>query len=103
MRMRLLTRPLLLALTTVLVVTACGGSSGPSDTGTADLKIMVGGLSKQIYLPNKLAEVLGYFKEQDLNVTLLDEASGQDTSEEVVAGNVDGGSGSYSHVLELQS
>ncbi len=102
--MRLLSRPFLSAVISALVVvTACGSSAGPPETGTADLKIMVGGLSKQIYLPNKLAEILGYFKEQNLNVTLVDEASGQDTSEEVVAGNVDGGSGSYSHVLELQA
>ena len=55
----------------------------------ASLKIMVGGLSKQIYLPNMLAQQLGYFKEQNLNVTLIDEGSGQGSETEVVAGNVD--------------
>jgi NitT/TauT family transport system substrate-binding protein len=102
--MRLFIRPLLFVLTAVFVLTACGGSTAApaTDNSPADVKIMVGGLNKQIYIPNKLAELLGYFKEQNLNVTLIDEGSGQASEEEVIAGNVDGGSGSYSHVLELQ-
>ena len=102
--MRMFIRPLLFVLTAVFVLTACGGSTAApaTDNSPADVKIMVGGLNKQIYIPNKLAELLGYFKEQNLNVTLIDEGSGQASEEEVIAGNVDGGSGSYSHVLELQ-
>jgi len=102
--MRIFIRPLLFVLTAVFVLTACGGSTAApaTDNSPADVKIMVGGLNKQIYIPNKLAELLGYFKEQNLNVTLIDEGSGQASEEEVIAGNVDGGSGSYSHVLELQ-
>src|ERR1700716_264984 len=103
MRMRVLTRPLLFVLTAIFVVTACGGSTAaPPDNSPADLKIMVGGINKQIYIPNKLTEILGYFKEQNLNVTLIDEGSGQASEEEVIAGNVQAGSGSYSHVLEVQ-
>ncbi len=45
---------------------------------------MVGGLSKQIYLPNMLTQQLGYFKQEGLDVTLIDEASGQ-SSENVSA------------------
>ena len=102
--MRMFIRPLLFVLTAVFVLTACGGSTAApaTDNSPPDVKIMVGGLNKQIYIPNKLAELLGYFKEQNLNVTLIDEGSGQASEEEVIAGNVDGGSGSYSHVLELQ-
>ncbi len=102
--MRIFIRPLLFVLTAVFILTACGGSTAApaTDNSPADVKIMVGGLNKQIYIPNKLAELLGYFKEQNLNVTLIDEGSGQASEEEVIAGNVDGGSGSYSHVLELQ-
>src|SRR2546428_13295070 len=64
---------------------------------------MVGGLNKQIYLPNMLAQQLGYFKEQYLDVTLVDEGSGQGSEEEVVAGNVDAGSGAYPHPLQLNA
>jgi len=101
--MRFLIRPLSIVIGALFVLTACGGTSAPvADNSPVDLKIMVGGMSKQIYLPNKLTEILGYFKEQNLNVTLIDEQSGQSSEEEVIAGNVQAGSGSYSHVLELQ-
>jgi NitT/TauT family transport system substrate-binding protein len=63
---------------------------------------MVGGLSKQIYLPNMLTQRLGYFRQAGLDVTLIDEASGQSSENEVLAGQVDAGSGSYNHTIELQ-
>ncbi len=39
------------------------------------ITIMVGGYEKQIYLPAKLAESLGYFKDEGLDVELLNEAA----------------------------
>ncbi len=118
-------RLLIFAATVGLIVGACGGSSAttipsaaapsaapasaaaPSaatpSTAPAKVTIMVGGMSKQIYLPNKLTEALGYFKEQNLDVTLVDEPSGTDTETEVVAGHADMGSGSYDHTLDLQA
>jgi NitT/TauT family transport system substrate-binding protein len=64
---------------------------------------MVGGMSKQIYLPNILTKQLGYFDQQGLDVTLIDEASGQSSEDSVLAGQVDAGSGSYNHTIELQA
>lgn len=93
----------------VFLLSACGSSNTTTTTvnGTTttvtQLKIMVGGLSKQIYLPNELTQQLGYFKEQGLDVTLIDEASGQSSENEVLAGQVDAGSGSYNHTIELQA
>lgn len=94
----------------VLILSACGssnngtGSNGNGSTSTPiSLKIMVGGLNKQIYLPNELTQRLGYFSQEGLNVTLIDEASGQSAEDEVLAGQVDAGSGSYNHTIELQA
>src|SRR5437016_10801724 len=92
----------------VLILSACGsstsgGSGSSSGSGKTALKIMVGGLSKQIYLPNELTQRLGYFAAQGLDVTLIDEASGQSSENEVLAGQVDAGSGSYNHTIELQA
>src|SRR2546421_6375788 len=91
----------------VLLLSACGGSSygsgSSSSSGTTQVKIMVGGLSKQIYLPNMLTQQLGYFKQEGLDVTLIDEASGESSENEVLAGQVDAGSGSYNHTIELQA
>ena len=63
---------------------------------------MVGGLNKQIYLPNMLAQQLGYFKAENLDVTLIDEGSGQGSEEALIAKQVQAGSGAYSHTIELQ-
>jgi NitT/TauT family transport system substrate-binding protein len=90
----------------VLILSACGSSSSGgsgSSGGKTHLSIMVGGLSKQIYLPNMLTKQLGYFDQQGLDVTLIDEASGQSSENEVLAGQVDAGSGSYNHTIELQA
>jgi NitT/TauT family transport system substrate-binding protein len=93
-----------LAVAALIALAACGGTSGANqETGIYPMKIMVGGLSKQIYLPNMLAQQLGYFKEQNLEVTLINEQSGVATETMVLAGAVDAGSGSYNHVLELQA
>ncbi|MBV9230124.1 MAG: ABC transporter substrate-binding protein [Chloroflexi bacterium] len=104
-----------LGIILVLILSACGGSSSNSSGGSSSgsgssgssakipLKIMVGGLNKQIYLPNMLAKQLGYFDQQGLDVTLIDEASGQSAEDEVLAGQVDAGSGSYNHTIELQA
>jgi NitT/TauT family transport system substrate-binding protein len=93
-------------LISATLLAACGSSTGSSGSGGSSppdkLRIMVGGLNKQIYLPNELAQRLGYFKEQNLDVTLIDEASGQSSEEQVLSGNVEAGSGSYNHTQELQ-
>ena len=96
---------MLASIAAIFVLAACGSTSSPSTgaTQTVSLKIMVGGLNKQIYLPNMLAQRLGYFKDYGLNVTLIDEGSGQASEEEVVAGNVDAGSGAYVHPMVLNT
>ncbi len=95
------------AVAVLAIAAACGGttpsSSGGGTQATVSLKIMVGGLNKQIYLPNMLAQQLGYFKAENLDVTLIDEGSGQASEEEVVAGNVDAGSGAYVHPMVLNT
>src|SRR5437588_9231207 len=105
-----ITRNALVAVGAVVALSACGGTSNSAGTGSSpatmqpvDLKIMVGGLNKQIYLPNMLAKQLGYFDQEKINATLIDEGSGQGTELEVVAGNVDAGSGAYSHPVELNA
>src|SRR5215469_17360762 len=88
----------------VLILSACGNNStGSNGSGKIHLSIMVGGLNEQIYLPNMLTQRLGYFAQEGLDVTLIDEASGQSSEDAVLAGQVDAGSGSYNHTIELQA
>jgi len=102
--MRIFIRPSLFVLMAVFVLTACGGSSSAppaADNTPADVKIMVGGLNKQIYLPNKLTEALGYFKDQNLTVNLIDEPSGKDATSALIASEVEASSGSYDHTIDV--
>ena len=65
--------------------------------------IIIGGYEKQIYLPAKLTESLGYFKAEGLDVELLNEASGVDAENEMLAGAVQGVVGFYDHCVDLQT
>ena len=105
--MRNLKRGLVMPAMAVMALSACGGTSASSSgsggsTQSVALKIMVGGLNKQIYLPNMLTQQLGYFTAENLNVTLVDEGSGQGSEEALIAKQVQAASGSYSHTIELQ-
>ena len=67
------------------------------------ITIMVGGYEKQIYLPAKLAEMLGYFKAEGLDVVLLNESSGINAENEMLTGAVQGVVGFYDHCVDLQT
>ena len=67
------------------------------------ITIVVGGYEKQIYLPAKLTERLGYFKDEGLDVDLINEAAGVDAENELLAGQVQGVVGFYDHCIDLQS
>ena len=68
-----------------------------------DVSIMIGGIEKQIYLPAVLAEKLGYFDAEGLNVTLLSEPAGVEAADEMLAGAVQGVIGFYDHNIDLQA
>jgi len=67
------------------------------------ITIMVGGINKLIYLPPKLAENLGYFKAEGLDVELQSQQAGVDAENELLAGAVQGVVGYYDHSIDLQS
>ncbi|HEY0330147.1 MAG TPA: ABC transporter substrate-binding protein [Rhodopseudomonas sp.] len=67
------------------------------------IKIMVGGIDKQIYLPAKLAAQLGFFKEQGLDVELFNSNSGAQAATALLAREVQGVVGFYDHTIDLQS
>ncbi|WP_413185599.1 ABC transporter substrate-binding protein [Paraburkholderia sacchari] len=67
------------------------------------ITIMVGGITKLIYLPAKLTEQLGYFKDEGLDVELLSQPAGVDAENELLAGAVQGVVGFYDHTIDLQT
>ena len=75
-----------------------------SDAGAADkIAIIVGGMEKQIYLPPVLCEKLGFFKEQGLDVELINSRAGVEAENELLAGAVQGVVGFYDHTIDLQA
>ena len=76
------------ALTAVLAVGLL--TAVPAVRADEKVTIMVGGYEKQIYLPAKLAESLGYFRDEGLDVELLNEPAGVDAENEMLAGAVQG-------------
>ncbi len=54
-------------------------------------------------LPAKLAESLGYFKDEGLEVELLNESAGVDAENQLLAGAVQGVVGFYDHCVDLQA
>ncbi|MFL9923282.1 ABC transporter substrate-binding protein [Herbaspirillum lusitanum] len=67
------------------------------------ITIMVGGITKMVYLPAKLTEQLGYFKEEGLDVELQSQPAGVDAENELLAGAVQAVVGFYDHSIDLQT
>ncbi len=85
------------------VLVALAFSASVSAVAGDKIFIMVGGIEKQIYLPAALAEQLGYFREQGLDVELRSEPSGINAENELLSGSVQGVIGFYDHTIDLQA
>ena len=98
-----------LALATLGTATACSssgssGGSGSSDSGTPTVRLMVGGIDKQIYLPYQLAQDLGFYKKYGVNVQLSTEQNGGVGAETaMVSGQVDMAGAWYVHAIDFQA
>jgi NitT/TauT family transport system substrate-binding protein len=68
-----------------------------------NLTLGVGGKGLLYYLPLTLAERLGYFKEQGLNVTINDFAGGAQSLQALVGGSIDVVAGAYEHTIRMQA
>ncbi len=90
-----------LALASMVVAGLASQHAAAADDGK--ITIMVGGITKLIYLPAKLTEQLGYFKDEGLNVELLSQPAGVDAENELLAGAVQGVVGFYDHTIDLQT
>src|SRR5260370_5450867 len=92
----------MLAAAVCAAISASLMSAAPAQAQPA-IKIMVGGIDKQIYLPAKLAAQLGFFKEQGLDAELFNSNSGSQAATALLAREVQGVVGFYDHTIDLQS
>ncbi|MBV8618401.1 MAG: ABC transporter substrate-binding protein [Curvibacter sp.] len=67
------------------------------------VSIAVGGKSAFYYLPLTIAEQLGYFKAEGLDVEISDFSGGARALQAVVGGSADVCSGAFEHTISLQS
>ena len=67
------------------------------------LTIAVGGKNLLYYLPLTVAESLGYFKAEGLEVQIVDFAGGSQALRAVVGGSADVVSGAFEHTVNMQS
>ena len=68
-----------------------------------DVHIAVGGKAAFYYLPLTIAEQLGYFKDEGLNVKISDFAGGSQSLQAVVGGSADVVSGAFEHTINMQA
>lgn len=67
------------------------------------LTIAVGGKNLFYYLPLTIAEQLGYFKDEGLQVEVPDFAGGSKALQALVGGSADVVSGAYEHTINMQA
>lgn len=93
-----------LALGTLGMVGALTASSITAHAAEPQkISIMVGGITKMVYLPARLTQQLGYFKAEGLDVELLSQPAGVDAENELLAGAVQAVVGFYDHAIDLQA
>jgi NitT/TauT family transport system substrate-binding protein len=67
------------------------------------MTIAVGGKNLLYYLPLTVAETLGYFKDEGLDLTIADFAGGSRALQAVVGGSADVVSGAFEHTVNMQA
>jgi NitT/TauT family transport system substrate-binding protein len=87
-------------------LTGCGSSGSSGTSGSANLptvKLMVGGIDKQIYLPYELAQRLGYYAKYGVKVELSTESAGVGAEDAMSSGQVDMAGAWYNHTIVYAS
>lgn len=88
-----------------LIAAGVAAATLPLWTQAADMgkvKIAVGGKNLLYYLPLTIAEQLGYFKHEGLDVEIIDFAGGSKALQAVVGGSADVVSGAFEHTINMQ-
>lgn len=82
---------------------ACPALRAQGKLEKSSLALAVGGKAAFYYLPLTIAEQLGYFKAEGLDVEISDFAGGARALQAVVGGSADVCSGAFEHTINLQS
>lgn len=91
---------LVLAMVLAMVAAAC--AEKPGATG-GQITIGVGGRPQLVYLPTTLAQQLGHYEQEGLQVKLEDLQGGSKALQALQGGSVDVVSGYYDHTIQMQA
>ena len=92
-----------IAVSTCVVAGVAVAATSSHSANVPTVKLMVGGIDKQIYLPYQLAQDLGYYKKYGVNVQLSTETNGGVGAEDAMAsGSVDMAGAWYVHTIDFQ-
>ncbi|MFC4397508.1 MULTISPECIES: ABC transporter substrate-binding protein [Micrococcaceae] len=113
-RGRVFLRPLTLIAAVAVALSACGAPAAapPGQSGSAaagggggggKVVIGVGGQTLLTYLPTTLAQQLGYYKDEGVDVELQDLQGGSKALTAMVGGSTNVTSGYYEHTIQMQA
>jgi NitT/TauT family transport system substrate-binding protein len=91
-----------LSLVAVLCLASAAHAAGPA-LEKKSVKIAVGGKTLFYYLPLTLADRLGYFKDEGLEVEIVDFAGGAKSLQALIGGSADFVSGAFEHTINMHA
>jgi len=86
-----------------LIVLAAVVGLAHAEVEKPKLIVAVGGKSLFYYLPLTIAERLGYFKDEGLDITIADFPGGAKALQSLIGGSADLVSGAYEHTINMQA
>ncbi len=95
--------PALFRFTVALLAAACCSGALSAQLEKPNVTIAVGGKAALYYLPLTLAERLGYFRDEGLQVEILDFAGGAKSLQAMMGGSADIVSGGFDHTIVMQA
>jgi NitT/TauT family transport system substrate-binding protein len=79
---------------------ACASAHDPAAT---HVRIAIGGQTQMVYLPTTLAEALGFYEFEKLDVELQDFEGGSKALQALIGGSADVVSGYYDHTIQMRA
>ena len=95
-------RSLVLAATSLMSLASVPAAVRAQAVEKPRLTLAVGGKNLLYYLPLTVAESLGYFKAEGLDVTIADFAGGSRALQAMIGGSADVVSGAFEHTINMQ-
>ena len=100
-RSRALGPPLRLFAVLLAAGVATTVSCASTDNGATQVRIAIGGQTQMVYLPTTLAQALGYYEAEGLDVELQDFEGGAKALQALIGGSADVVSGYYDHTIQM--